>query len=157
MQYLSSYLLDAPCLSNGKKYSVFESVSLSLKIAALLLLIILFKYFYIAIAVWVFSFAANLFKRNLLYKYVYEIENGNLTVYKEYNAEKRSICENLSIKADIEQIYLGAKGEKYYEQSTKTSITVVKNDGSEFTLAVDDYFYALLNFYLKGETNDIPR
>lgn len=157
MQYLSSYRLDAPCLSNGKKYSVLESVSLALKIAAVLLLIIFFRKFYIAIAVWALSFAVNVFKRNLIYKYVYEIENGVLTIYKEYNAEKRFICEKLNIECDITEISIGEKGEKYYETSSKLQIAIEKNDGSVFTLAADDYFYAVLNFLRKGDIYDISR
>lgn len=155
MQYLSSYRLDAPYLANEKKYSVLESVSLALKIVALLLLIMLFRRFYIAIAVWALSFVVNLFKRNWVFKYVYEIENGRLTVYKEYNLEKRSVCESLDIRTEISNAYLGEKGNKYYEKPTEISVTVEKNDGREFTLAADAYFYALLNFYMKGDTDDI--
>ena len=154
MHYLSSYILEAPCIKNGKKYSVLESVSLLLKIVALILLVVLLPYFYIAIVVWFLSMIVNYFKRNLLYKYVYEIENGVLSVYKEYNAEKHELCEKSYISSLTVKDNLSENARQYYETPTETLISIKKQNGEEFILAVDDYFYALLKYYGKGEKDD---
>lgn len=148
--FLSKYRLEAPCLNNGKKFTALESVSVTLKIAALLLLIFLWRFFYIAIIVWIISIAVGFFKRNLIYKYVYEVDGNNLTVYKEYNAEKRVICERLDLKNDIINVTIGEADLKYYETTDDIAVTITKKDGNKFSVAADAYFYALIN-YGKGQ------
>lgn len=155
MQYLSNYRLEAACKANGRKYAVLESLSLILKIAALLLLVIFFRYFYIAIAVWVVSVFVNVFKRNLLYKYVYSLENGTLTVIKEFTPEKKIICEKLDVKTQISNFSIGETDTRYYETPTNTIIKIEKIEGGSFSLAADKYFYGLIDYYKREVCNDL--
>lgn len=152
MRFSNSYRLETIRKKNEKKYSVLESVSLILKIVALLLLIILFRYFYIAILVWLASIAVNFFKRNLVFKYVYSIENGILTVTREYNAQRSVVLRKLDIIRDIKSVEFGETELKYYDIPSETPITVSTRDGDSFSLAADDFFYGLIDFLKRSST-----
>jgi len=151
LQNSDYYRLEIPCEAGSKKFSALEIISVSLKIVALFLLLILFKYFYIAICVWIASIVVNFFKRNLVYKYVYTVSKGVLTVEKVFNYDKKILCEQVELSAA--EIENGECGKKYYEISKEIPITV-KSGGREFSVDVDEYFYAVTNLYVKGDTYD---
>lgn len=151
MLRLNKYNLESVCDKNGRLFSFLESLSLILKIAALLLLLLLFRYFYVAIAVWVLSIVVGFFKRNLIYKYVYSVDGEHLTVKKAYNEERVLIVEEVDLKGDF-SLTVGESEKKYYEKSTGTVVTVCKQGGEPFSIAVDDYFYAVLDYAQRRES-----
>ncbi len=138
------YSLEITSDKNGKKFSALEYTSMLLKIISLLCLIILWRYFYIAIALWVLSIVVNFFKRNLIYKYVYTVADGTLTVEKVFSYEKKQILESIDLKQS--EISLKETNNKYYEKRSELAMTVSCAKG-EFTLDVDEYFYALCEHF----------
>ncbi|MBR1747495.1 MAG: hypothetical protein IJ735_04715 [Clostridia bacterium] len=124
---------------------------MSLKIVSLLLLLILFRYFYIAIAVWVLSIVPNVFKRNLIYKYVYSVDRDRLIVKRVINEEKSDVLEDLLIDRDIKSVRLGEAEKKYYDKPVDYSITIEKKDGKTFSITGDDYFFAVIEYILRQE------
>lgn len=156
LQYLSEYRLESAVNKHAKKYSVLEAASLTLKIAALLLLIIFFRYFYIAIAVWILSVAVNSFKRNLVYRYVYVIGNGKIKVFKEYNVEKHELCVETDIATEITDFgFYEPQGDLYYGENDG-NVFVVKCADKTYSIVADTYFYALTDYYKRGN-NDFSR
>ena len=151
MQYSNNYRLESAVNTHAKKFAFLEALSLALKIAALLLLIIFIKYFYIAIAVWIVSVAVNFMKRNLIYRYVYKINEGKLYVLKEYNIQKNEICVETDIKEDISDFYFGSPEGGCFFGEAQDEVLVIKTADKVFSLAADDYFYALTDYYKKGK------
>ena len=151
MPYLSSYKLEEVCDKKGKLFIFLEGLSLIMKLAAILLLILLWRYFYIAIAVWALSMVAAFFKRDLIYKYVYVIDNGVLKVIKMYNAEKSITVQEIVIDKDISDITFSETEKKYYERTVEMPITIVLKSGEEFSLSADTYFYGLLDYYRRQD------
>ena len=150
MPFLSSYRNEAVCDKHARKFTVLECISLLLKICALLLLLIFFRRFYIAIAVWCVSILVNIFKRRLIYKYVYAINDNTLTIFKEYNEEKTEEILSIKIDKDIKELTLGSFSDiKYYEHEQGNPITIKTLDSKIFTIMADDYFYALLDWNLR--------
>ena len=147
MPYLSSYKLENICYKNGKLFAILEAISIILKVAALLLLIILFHYFYIGIAVWMLSIVPNFFKHGLLYKYVYCISDGILTVNKEFNIQNSKELYRIDIKKDIESVSFIESGVKLYESITDMPVCIELKSGEMITLSADTYFYALIDYY----------
>lgn len=155
MPYLSSYKLEEVCDKKEKLFVALESIALIMKLASILLLILLWRYFYIGIAVWIASMALSLFKRDLIYKYVYVVDDGVLKIIRTYNAEKSIVVKRIDIAEDVESVDLTETGTKYYERTVNTPITINLYDGERISIAVDDYFRGLLDYY--GRKNDISR
>ena len=141
MPRLSRYNLESVCDKKANVFSALESISLILKIVSLLLLLILYKYFYVSISLWAVSIVVGLFKRNMLYKYVYSIGSDRLSVKKVYNDERSTVLEEIDLTADDFSVEEGAGDNRYYEKPTDRIITVQSGDRN-FSLAVDDYFYS---------------
>ena len=130
-----------------------ESLSIVLQVAGILLVILVLRLFYIGIAVFILSLLPNVFKRNLLYKYVVSIDGKEIVVKKEYNAERFVILEKLDIEKDVLSFSIGEKGQRYFEVPTDLLLSVQKTDGREFCVAVDEYFYGVLDYVKnKGKT-----
>ena len=108
-------------------------------------LVIIWRYFYIAIAIWVLSVVVGLFKRDLVYKYVYTIDGKTLTVKKAYNEERVVVLESINLATDEYTVTTEESDKKYYETPSGTVVSIQKADGSGFSIDVDDYFYAVLD------------
>lgn len=151
MQYSNDYRLESAVNKHAKKFAFLEALSLALKIVAILLLIVFIKYFYIAIAVWILSVGVNFLKRNLVFRYVYKINDGKLSIIKEYDIQKSELCVELDIKNEISDFYFGQpEGECYFDE-THNDVLVIKTADKVFSLAADDYFYALTDYYKRGK------
>ena len=149
MPCLSKYRLEAICDGKEKLFVFLESLSLVLKVAAIMLFILLFDRFYIAIAVFAISVVPAFFRKNLLYKYVYSIDENTITVTKVYNEASYRSVEVTNI-SDVDSFSIGAGEVRYYEVPTDAVLTIQKKNGENYSLAVDDYFVACLDHYLKN-------
>lgn len=153
MQNSDYYRLEISCDKHKRKFVILETLSVSLKILSLLSLIVFFRYFYIAISLWVVSVILGFFKRNLIYKYVYTVKDGMLTVEKEYGYEKKILMEKVILKEAT--LKIGQAPRKYYQESKEIPLAVKYAD-REFSIDVDEYFYAISEFYNKnGDNYDI--
>lgn len=133
------------CDSKSKLFSLLEILGVVLKIAALVFLLALFRYFYVAIVVWVLSYVPSFFKRNLLYKYRYVVDGEKLIIEKVINEGKIIPMEDVDLKEIVQ--YDDKESEtKYYQKTPEKILTIEKKDGKRFSIAVDDYFYALVDY-----------
>ena len=148
MPYSNKYKLEAPCHKNDALFIFLESLSIVLKAAAIMLLILLINYFYVAIIVWILSIIPTFFRKNLLFKYVYTVDGNKLIVQKEYDKERSVVMEEVVIGGNTPIDETG-EGTRYYETETERVLTVEKVDGSRFSIAIDDYFYALIDYARK--------